>query len=144
MKTTFFIAGTPKPQARPRFARRGKFVTTYSQTTDWKKVCIKNAKEIFACVGMYENAIRVDLDFFFQRPKSHYRTGKFSHLLRDDAPKYHVKKGDIDNLAKAVYDAMTDAGLLHDDCIIVRGMTSKSYIKEEEKNGCWVAIEVLE
>ena len=140
MKTTFFIAGTPKPQARPRFARRGKFVTTYSQTTDWKKVCIKNAKEIFACVGMYENAIRVDLAFYFQRPKSHYRTGKFSHLLRDDAPKYHVKKPDKDNLEKCVTDAMTDAGLIKDDCIIIVGETAKSYVREDEKEGCSVSI----
>ena len=144
MKTTFFIAGQPKPQARPRFARRGKFVTTYSETTDWKKTCIKNMREIFACVGKYENAIRVDLDFYFQRPKSHYRTGKFSHLLRDDAPKYHIKKPDKDNLEKAVTDAMTDAGLIKDDCIIVGGETWKSYACEGDEEGCSISISEIE
>jgi Holliday junction resolvase RusA-like endonuclease len=30
---TFMVEGTPVPKGRPRFARRGKFVSTYSPKT---------------------------------------------------------------------------------------------------------------
>ena len=137
----FFIKGKPKPQARPRFARRGKFVSTYSVKNEWKEGCkyqILNLKEPSFCT-----AIEVNLYFMFHRPNSHYRSGKFSHMLRDDAPKWHTKKPDKDNLEKAVTDSMVDAGLIEDDSIIVRGMTSKSYIAKEEESGCWVEIKQL-
>jgi len=140
VKSTFFIAGDPKPQARPRFARRGKFVTTYSVKNEWKEICKKEFKQIAACVGMYEAAIVVNLDFYFKRPKSHYRTGRFSHLLRDDAPKYHITKPDKDNLEKAVTDAMSDAKLIKDDCIIIGGETFKSYAEIGDEPGCMIEI----
>ena len=137
----FFIHGTPKPQARPRFARRGKFVSTYSAKNEWKETCkiqIKQLNEPIFCT-----AIEVNLFFMFHRPKSHYRTGKYSNILRDNAPKWHTKKPDKDNLEKAVTDALVDAGLIEDDCIIVRGMTSKSYVTKDMDSGCWVEIKQL-
>jgi len=137
----FFIQGTPKPQARPRFARRGKFVSTYSVKNEWKEVVKHYAGS--QTVTMFNSAIEVNLYFQFHRPDSHYRTGRYKDLLKDSAPEWHINKPDKDNLEKAVTDAMTDAGLLSDDCIIVRGMTSKSYIEKAEDSGCWVEINKL-
>jgi Holliday junction resolvase RusA-like endonuclease len=55
--------------------------------------------------------------FVFTRPKSHYRTGKFAHLVRDDAPDSPVSRstGDLSKLVRAVEDALTDAGVWEDD-----------------------------
>ena len=135
----FFIKGTPKPQPRPRAVSRGKFSTFYSPVSDWKKICRKELK-VIAKEKTFDQAIEVNLYFWFHRPNCHYRTGKYSELLRDDAPKWHTKKPDKDNLEKAVTDAMSDAGLISDDCIIVRGMTSKSYVRRDENSGCWIEI----
>jgi len=137
----FFIPGTPKPQARARFARRGKFVSTYSVKNEWKEVCKDYIKELDA--PSFCTAIEVNLYFQFHRPKSHYGTGKNSDKLKSSAPEWHTKKPDKDNLEKAVTDALVDAGLLSDDCIIVRGMTSKSYITKAEDSGCWVEIKQI-
>lgn len=139
----FFIHGTPKPQSRPRTANRGRFNVIYSETTEWKegvKFQTRQAKED----NFFDGAIKVDLDFFFNRPKSHYGTGKNSGVLKKSAPKYHTKKPDKDNLEKAVTDALVDAGLLSDDSIIVTGETSKWYCEPGDSSGCDIHIKKLE
>lgn len=40
---------------------------------------------------------------------------------------YHISKPDVDNLAKAVLDACTDAGVWHDDSQIIQLSITKTY-----------------
>ena len=63
--------------------------------------------------AMLTGALSVTLEFYFPRPKSHYRTGRNAHLLRDAAPDYPTGKPDIDKLARAILDALT--GIWWDD-----------------------------
>jgi Holliday junction resolvase RusA-like endonuclease len=56
--------------------------------------------------------VSVRLLFCLARPKSHYHRGGKRRL---DAPTMHTTKPDTDNLAKAALDALTTAGLWHDD-----------------------------
>lgn len=51
----------------------------------------------------------------FPRPKSHYRTGRFSHQLRDDAPLLHTQYPDLDKCLRLLFDALTVAGVWADD-----------------------------
>lgn len=118
------IDGIPKPQARPRFSSRGKFVKVYSPKSDWRKHLEKEFKKLDF---YFDSAIVIDLDFYMPRPKSHYRSGKFSHIKKDNAPEYHISKPDIDNLTKPVFDAMEDAGILSNDSIIIGGERWKTY-----------------
>ena len=60
-------------------------------------------------------AMSVGLEFVFARPRSHYRTGRFSHLLRADAPEHHRVKPDLDKLQRPVLDALTSVVYV-DDC----------------------------
>ena len=76
------------------------------------------------------------------RPKRHYRKGKFSHVLKDDSPVFHISKPDCDNLSKAVLDAMTDAGVIKDDSIVVNHIIYKKYATSEP--GVKIQIEELE
>lgn len=57
----------------------------------------------------WPGAVYVNMLFVFQRPKNQFRTGKFSHLLRDDAPDYPTTRsqGDFEKLERAVNDAIT-------------------------------------
>jgi len=84
-------------------------------------------------------AIRVDAVFFFKRPKSHYRTGKNSHILRDDAPYWHIGKPDRDNLDKFILDAMKGV-FWKDDSIVCDGNISKKY---DENPRTWILITKL-
>lgn len=65
--------------------------------------------------------LRVDLVFHVKRPKSHYRSGRFAHILRDDAPDYVAQDPDVDKLIRATFDALTISKVIADDNLIVQG-----------------------
>ena len=65
------------------------------------------------------------ITFYMKRPKSHYRTGKFSNMLKKDAPLYHITKPDVDNLLKFVMDVC--CVLYKDDCQVHFVNASKVY-----------------
>jgi crossover junction endodeoxyribonuclease RusA len=79
----------------------------------------------------------MNIRFFFPRPKSHYRTGKNAGILKDTAPIAFTSKPDIDNLQKAVMDALMIVGLIKDDSQVVEIVAAKSYA---EKPGAQVEI----
>jgi Holliday junction resolvase RusA-like endonuclease len=53
------------------------------------------------------------------RPRSHYRTGKNSHLLRPDAPIQPPSAPDLSKLLRSTEDALTAAGVWRDDARVV-------------------------
>jgi len=70
--------------------------------------------------------IKCILHFYSTRPKNHYKTGKNSHLLKENSPKYNVSNKDLDNMVKFVLDALNDK-LYNDDSQIIEITCSKSY-----------------
>ncbi len=97
MDTTIVIKAVPKPQQRHRHTRKG-----------WTYDPSKKDKAEFLLMALkhkptkpYKN-VHLILTFSFQRPKSHYRSGK----LKATSPKNHTTKPDIDNLVKFVMDAL--------------------------------------
>lgn len=101
------VLGDPTPQQRHRHhqVKGADFVSTYDPSSKKKKEFLK------ACLPYkpekpYEQPLRVDMAFYFSRPKSHYRTGKYAHILKDNAPTMHITRPDADNCAKLVKDAL--------------------------------------
>lgn len=80
--------------------------------------------------------IRFVARFFRKRPDSHFRKGKFSGLLRDDAPARPTGKPDVLKLSRAVEDALTGAVYKDDSQII-----SETLTKEFGSENC-VCVEV--
>lgn len=74
--------------------------------------------------------IKCSLHFYSKRPKNHYKTGKYSNILKDTAPKYNTNNKDIDNMVKFVLDALNDK-LYVDDCQIIEINTTKSYSEND-------------
>jgi Holliday junction resolvase RusA-like endonuclease len=70
--------------------------------------------------------IKCILNFYCKRPKSHYKTGKNSHLLKDTSPKYNTNNKDLDNMVKFILDAL-NGKLYVDDCQIVEISCRKLY-----------------
>lgn len=70
--------------------------------------------------------IKCILHFYCKRPKNHFKTGKNSHILKDNAPKYNTNNKDLDNMIKFVLDALNDK-LYVDDCQIIEIYSIKSY-----------------
>ena len=136
----FFAAGIPKPQPRPRAVAINGVVRMYtpSNVKGWRQsVKIAVINEGVKPREPLAGSISVNLGFIFERPKSHFRSGKYSHLLKDDAPDFHIKKPDCDNLAKAVLDVLTELKIWHDDSQVTHLTTTKQY---GDKSGCLISI----
>jgi len=119
----FRIYGTPKPQARPRhYGGR-----VYSPMSDWRKLVQVYAAAEKLKHKQFNGPLRIELSFYFKRPRSHYRSGKYSHIRKDKAPIHCLNPYDLDNLDKAVLDALTDSGLIADDRIIVSLHSTKNW-----------------
>lgn len=93
--------------------------------------------------------VRAWIRFTFDRPPSHYRTGRNAHLLRESAPSHPGRAdGDLDKLVRAVCDALTDAGVWVDDTQLVDLRARKFYAGEHEyalqRAGVQVTLELVD
>lgn len=85
----------------------------------------KKQKDFLAACSEYlpmppwEGPIEIHLNFFFARPKTHFRTGKMSNVLKPNVPLLHTGRKDLDNLVKFVLDAMNKVAYLDDSQISV-------------------------
>ena len=128
---TAFVHGDPKAQPRTRASSfGGGRARVYDPGTanGWKNL-IAQALRPYAGQAITD-ALHVELKFYFSHPRSHFGTGKNSKILKPSAPVFHTKKPDIDNLEKAVYDALSEksgVGLWKDDAQIVSSSNRKSY-----------------
>jgi Holliday junction resolvase RusA-like endonuclease len=122
---SFVVEGTPVPKGRPRFARRGKFVSTYSPKTtvdyetkvaDAAKVAMGSSEPLETPVGAY---IYITLPI----PTSYSKKRTQACLSGEERP---TKKSDIDNFCKAVFDGMNGI-VFADDSQIVSLHSTKVY-----------------
>lgn len=56
---------------------------------------------------LFDGPLVLNALFFFQRPKSHFGSGKNSSELKESAPAYHFQSPDLAKLIRALEDAMT-------------------------------------
>lgn len=132
MKLEVMIAGEPIGQGRPRFARRGKFVTAYdpNKSRSWKA----DARSAMM-VGIDYTAGRlpfpagvgltVTVQAVFTRPAGSYskRTPK--------GRERKITRPDTENVVKAVLDAGTGT-LWHDDSQVWRLIAWKEIGAQDE------------
>ena len=111
----FVIYGSPVPQGRPKFYRRGNHVGVYdpAKSKDWKSEVRWQAIEQKAKI--HDGPLSLSLRFVLPRPKSLPK--KVEH---------HTKRPDVDNLVKGTLDALK--GLCYiDDAQVVILVASKHY-----------------
>ena len=111
MEVRFEVAGEPKGKARPRFARIGNGVRTYtSAETSNYEAFIKMAYLNAAGKTKLNGAICAEITGIFPIPKSESKRRR-QKMLSGEIP--HTKKIDCDNLAKTILDALN--GIAYDD-----------------------------
>ena len=112
----FEIEITPVAKGRPRYARRGNFVQTYTptKTREYEDVIRENAKMAMGMSDPLETPLNVLLMFGMPIPSSTPKKALEGYL---DGSVKHIKKPDLDNLAKAVLDAMNGVVYLDDNQI---------------------------
>lgn len=85
--------------------------------------------------------IKIHLNFFLPRPKTHYGSGKNTNVVKASSPEYPTGKPDRLKLARAVEDALTGI-IWRDDSQVVDGNTVKLYCDNARPTpGVWVRIE---
>jgi len=159
----FFVKGQPKPQPRhraipfvkphaknmlardlkpicdmgTRMVLPGRGEAKYT-VHDWKDIII--AEAFAAKIGAYmrdpiSGAVKLSLVFRMHRPKY------MSHKKYDPGRIPHICTPDRDNLEKAVMDALTNAKLWKDDCIVFDGPIGKWYHAIGEDAGVEIRLE---
>ena len=123
----FNVEITPVAKGRARYARRGNFVSTYTpkKTKDYETVIREQAILFMKEEKPLETPVSVSIEFSMPMPKSTPKKLLEAHL---NGSIRHTKKPDLDNLAKAVLDAMNGVVFL-DDSQIVKLTLSKRYSK---------------
>ena len=114
---SIFVHGDPKGQPRPRAFARGGMVRMYDPATaeGWKSAIADEWRRSAPPMPKIEVPVSLHLHFNMPRPKSHSN----KKGLKTDAPIWHAKKPDADNMAKAVMDALTQLGVWQDDDQVV-------------------------
>jgi Holliday junction resolvase RusA-like endonuclease len=130
------VIGTPAPQGSKVRNRWGGVREDNPNTMPWRSTVAAVAMEanmttdgqsrILECGPLITTPVSIDALFVFARPKSHFRTGKNAHLLKETAPTWCATKPDADKLARAVGDALSGV-LLRDDNLIVEWRIRKVY-----------------
>lgn len=122
---TFMVEGTPVPKGRPRFARRGKFVSTYSPktTVDYETKVSESAKLAMGASEPLETPVGAYIYITLPVPASYSKKRTEACLSGQEKP---TKKSDIDNYCKAIFDGMNGIVFL-DDSLVVSLHATKVY-----------------
>ena len=121
---TFEVPGVPIAKARPKFARRGKFVSTYNPQESEEGMWLTKAMSAMPKEPI-AGPVTLSCAFFFPIPKS---WSKKKHAAAADGLIYHTKKPDLDNLVKFVKDCLNGVAWL-DDAQVVNLSASKKYTR---------------
>lgn len=117
----------PKPQSRPRFARRGNFTTTYEDKImkAWRNQCRLLIANQYMGQPILEGALRAKVRFYIQPPQYIAKVKKNHQALLEEVIPVN-KKPDIDNYEKALYDSMSGI-VFQDDGQIALHTVGKFY-----------------
>jgi Holliday junction resolvase RusA-like endonuclease len=119
---TFSVPGDPVPQPRVRVSTVGGFGRAYvpkSHAVHAYRQAVALAAKAAGCQP-HPEPVNVVIDFVFGRPKSHLRRSG----VRANAPR--LPRCDLDNMAKAVLDALNGIAWV-DDSQVSRLVIEKSY-----------------
>lgn len=107
---------TPGGKLVPVIGRGGRPVVKLRHANDkalkpWRQeVAMMAVAAGWPAMGVAEldEAMIVQITFYFTRPDTHFGTGRNAGVLKDSAPLYPEKTGgDVDKLARGVLDALT-------------------------------------
>ena len=132
----FFAEGVPVPQgSKNAYVRGGRavLVDANARLRPWRSAVRSAAEEAIEAAGweMLDEPCRVYLGFTMPRPKR---------------PRWGVPavKPDLDKLTRAVFDALTDAGVWRDDSRVVSMEVTERYEDDEGAvPGVWVEVRGL-
>lgn len=144
MRISFTVFG----RAAPAGSKRGFPITRHDGSTGvvltdacrntkaWQAMVADAAMQAYEGLPL-RTPISLQATFVRSRPKSHFGTGRNSHLLKDSAPSYPTARPDLTKLVRAIEDACTGI-LWADDAQIVHQQFTKAY---GDRDACIIHVE---
>lgn len=117
----FTVWGNPQGKKRPRFARQGNYVRTYTdkETINYENLVKLSYLEQSKVKYMGNEALSVSITIYQQIPKSTSKKKSNEMLMGEIRPN---KKPDLDNVIKSILDGLNgvafrdDSQIVHIDC----------------------------
>lgn len=128
---TFFAPGTPAPQGSKVRTRYGMRESS-QRVGPWRDAVEQAATEVMSRRYLFlpiRPPYKVRIVFLIKRPR----------VTKHRAP-VAPTIGDLDKLARATHDALTDAGLIEDDRFIIRAEQVKRWARVDETPGAYIAV----
>jgi len=121
----FSVPGSPVGKGRPRFARRGNFVTAYTPeaTASYENLVKLKAEEAMQGREIIEGAVAVNIEVWIAPPSSWSKKKRISALMHEIHP---TTKPDIDNIIKCICDAINGI-VWNDDKQVCSITVTKNY-----------------
>jgi crossover junction endodeoxyribonuclease RusA len=146
------IHGLPAPQGSKAFkgmnnAGRAILRESSKNVGPWREAICWQSREQYKGEPL-EGDLKISIDFWLPRPKSHYRIidGELSNQIKPGKPIYcqAATKGDVDKLLRSTFDglaAKTGGCVAQDDRQFVKlKEIGKYYVSETEGPGAWIKV----
>lgn len=127
---SFSVPGTPVGKGRPKFARRGNFVTAYTpeKTASYENLIKVKAEQAMFGISMIEGACAVSIWLYVTPPASWSQKKQRQALENLILP---TSKPDCDNVLKGLMDACNGI-VFKDDKQVVDVHVIKRYAEKAE------------
>jgi crossover junction endodeoxyribonuclease RusA len=132
MKLDFFVDGRPAPQGSKRHVGGGRMIESSKALPGWRRhiadIATRQAANAHPWLPIINRPVAVELWFILPRPIR----------LKGSVP--HIKRPDVDKLARAVLDAITGI-VLADDSLVTELYARKRHAEPDETTGVHIRIE---
>jgi Holliday junction resolvase RusA-like endonuclease len=114
------VPGKPVPLSRTSAGQFGPTSTQIGLVVDtWQRAGEPRFED--------DIPLLLEVDFLFERPASHYGSGRNSHKLKPSAKTEPTSRPDLSNLIKLIEDAL-NGNAFKDDSRIVRIVAAKRFV----------------
>jgi len=149
MKIDFFVPGIARPAgSKSAFLNKktGKINVTHAnpKTKVWMDSVKWFAMNVANRMILLDEAVRLELVFLYDRPKSHFGTGRNAGCLKRTAPLFYEKTTtpDLTKVLRGVEDALTGI-VWKDDSQVVQQVNIKRYCRGDEKHGVLITVTTM-
>lgn len=142
MGMIFFVPGDPVPQGShiARKARDGRLFVVEEQGADlkrWRGFVWAAAFNQRAGAPALAGPVSVDLTFYIRRAGKGHGAERYVSVRG-------AGRGDVDKLARAVLDGLTQAGIFGDDSQVSRLVAEKLWADYPNPPGCAIIVSQIE
>jgi crossover junction endodeoxyribonuclease RusA len=134
------VRGIPAPQGSKRHVGGGRMIEMSKAVGPWRDAIRTETQNTLQGGPPMGGAVHVAVTFWLPRPKGHYGSGRNAAQIRPGAPAYPAGKPDLDKLARALLDGLTEGGAWKDDAQVVYIAAAKVYA-DGEAPGCTIFLE---